>query len=159
MNSINGISKVPLIITLIAFVVFTVTMSPLSNLQVIKPVMAAPSFILSKTLKDDAAGHAHGWNPDGEQHSFDISDTDVSTSSFVHLITIEDEHIEAVCDSGWTIHNGQIRISCVSSPSEGDILRYMIINVPTKVVTSLSASSSGPELSPSSPFETFQAGK
>jgi len=154
-KSIDGIFKVSLTVTLVAFVVFTI--SPISDLQAVKP---APNFIMSKTLNDDAAGHSHGWNPDGSTHDFDIIDTDVSTTSFVHLINIEDTGSELICDSGWTTHANQIRVRCTGTPLDGDPLHYIIINVPTQVVTSvLPASSSVSESSPSSPFTTLQAGK
>jgi hypothetical protein len=151
-----------LTVALVAFTLFTI--STLSYLQVIKPVMAAPSFIISKTLNDDAAGHSRGWDPDGiRDGSWTISDTDVSPTKLVHVITstdLNDDPNQAICDEIFQVKPGQFSITCQGIPGEGAPLRYIIIDVPTKVVTSsLSASSSSSDSSSSSPFTSLQAGK
>ena len=164
-KSINRIFKVSLTVTLIAFVVFTIF--SLSYLQVIKPAMAAPSFIISKTLKDDAAGHSHGWNPNGNNDGFNIIDNDVSPTKFLHVIASGDPNEDpgtAICDVTIQVKQGVFVVNCRGTPADGAPLRYIIIDVPTKVVTSIlpvssSESESSPSPSPSSPFATLPVGK
>jgi len=155
-KSINKISRPSLTVALIALVVFTIF--PQSYLQATKP---APSYIISKTLNDDAAGHSHGWNPDGNTaENFIINDNQVTPTKFVHIISVEDPNTEVICGGDTLVlRQGQFKFSCNIEIPNGDPLHYIIINVPTQVITSLSASYSASESSPSSPFTTLQAGK
>jgi hypothetical protein len=88
------------------------------------------SFMVRKTLNDDTAGHAHGWNRDGMTRFFTISDSDAD----------------------------KFTIDCGTSLNELLMLHYMIITLPSQVVTSsLSVSSSSPSSAHSSQYESLRA--
>jgi len=122
----------------------------------------SPAFMIRKTLKDDPAGNALGWNPNGVDTIFSIDDPDVTGSP-------DGTFVQAYDQSG-----GRCRVTnaldgpelpgflvrCEIPASENGVLQYMITKLPANVVTS-SASVSSPQSSssstsiPSSPFDSL----
>ena len=94
--------------------------------------------------------------PGGDHNNFAIIDNDISPTKFVHIISVDDPHINAICDSNLVTHSGQMQFTCDSTPSDGDPLRYIIIDVPSQVVTS---SLSVSESTSSSPFDNLKTSK
>lgn len=106
------------------------------------------SFMKSKTLNDDDAGHARGWNPNNNLVTFAISDGDVHTDSRI-IVNVLGSTV-TTCNV-WKINvgGGGFSVGCDSdqAPPELAKLAYVIINLPNNVVTS-SLSSSSPFILP-----------
>ena len=115
----------------------------------------SPSFMIRKTLLDDAAGHAHGWNPSGGANPLFVSDSDISGSPGNVFVSVMVPAL--ICATSVIDTIGHIFIVlCNNSPPDNSKLDYVIIKLPANVVaSSLSVSSS----SPSSPFDSFETGK
>ena len=117
-------------------------------------------FMIRKTLNDDAAGHAHGWDPTGipGTFAFEIQDDDITGSKENILIEVNvDSNDAIVCSfNHLDVQLHDFRVRCNGLPSDGSTLNYVITKLPANVVTSSlsvspsSTSSSTPTIS--SPF-------
>lgn len=123
----------------------------------------SPSFMIRKTLLDDDAGHAHGWDPAGFITSFVITDSDFSGSPdgvFVQILSPGGERCEVL---NIVPSQNRFDFQCDFPPPNNRVLHYVITKLPPNVVTSTSLSSSQPSsLSssiPSSPFDSLQVDK
>ena len=111
----------------------------------------SPSFMIRKTLLDDAAGHAQGWDPNGVQFFRVITDSDITApldSTFVSVMIRGSAN--AVCDVTDTAI-GSFSVNCLggAAPAENAQLHYEISKLPSHVVTSsLSATASSTISSP-----------
>jgi hypothetical protein len=113
----------------------------------IKTVSGDTSMI-RKTLKDDAAGNSHGWNPGdpGADGAFEISDSDMiggsTDSTFVSVMLlgqVAETHRVTYIDTV----NGVFGVNFDSPVPNGFELHYIITKLPPHVVTeSLSSSTS-----------------
>ncbi len=128
----------------------------------------SPSFMIRKTLKDDDAGHAQGWNPNNAQVLFFVKDSDIdlanSDSTFVSIMTQLD--INPVCSvvgTGTTgINEPMFEVRCNIAPQENTQLHYIISKLPPHLIGSSASASASPITSPpttsstiSSPFSSL----
>jgi hypothetical protein len=106
-------------------------------------------FMIRKTMHDDTAGHANGWNPDASTTEYAISDSDISgasSSEFVSVMILSGNPVFCAAAIG---DAGLFGVYCNSPPGESAELDYIISKLPPHdVTTSLSLSSS--ESTPSS---------
>ena len=112
----------------------------------------SPNFMIRKTLNDDAAGHAHGWDPDASTTSYAIFDSDIIGASDAEFVSVMIRNGNAVYCSATTADTGLFHVQCNSAPGNSAILDYIITKLPAHVVTSTSISSK------SSPFGSLQTG-
>lgn len=124
----------------------------------IRPIQSpdiSPNFMKSKTLLDDDAGHANGWDPDGSTDTFGIIDTDVKAESRI-IVNIDDSTSEAVCNTGFIDEEAGFFVDCdtVNVPDETSKLQYTIVNLPDNVITSALSSTASPTSS-ISPFDSL----
>jgi hypothetical protein len=110
-------------------------------------------FTIRKTLRDDAIGNAHGWNPDISTRAFAILDSDISglsSSEFVSVMVRSGNPVFCAAASGDT---GVFGVYCDSPPGNSAELNYIITKLPAHddVASSLlaSTSESTPSASPS----------
>lgn len=114
------------------------------------------SFMKSKTLLDDTAGHARGWDPDGTKNSFTIDDPDVNLQS---RIIVNLNSGLAVCNIGQIAQGGFFTVDCANNPANDNQLHYVIVNLPNQVITSplSSTSSESSSSTSSSQYESLRA--
>ncbi len=92
----------------------------------------AESFMKRVTVNDNGPGHAVGWDPDGVTNNFLITEPSVGSAdgTFVSVRLDFDLGCEATSAS-----SGQFFMICELSPSEGDVLYYLVENLPPHVVS------------------------
>jgi hypothetical protein len=102
------------------------------------------SFMKLKILKNDAAGNAHGWNPNGlvGTKSFFIKDSDIIDPSgefpdntFIFIMGRGTENGACWVDELFT--NGEFVVNCSEAPYTSAELHYVIMKLPPNIVTSL----------------------
>jgi len=125
-------------------------------------------FMIRKTLHDDDAGHAQGWNPNNAQVLFFVKDNDLGKidlanfdSTFISIMTQFD--IDPVCSVVGTGTTGMdepgFHVRCNTPPKENTELHYIIFKLPPHLIVSSasatpsSTSSSTPTIS--SPFSSL----
>lgn len=125
-------------------VVFSFTLSsPSSFFQPVKPAMAitdndvSTGFMISKNLFDDKAGHIMGWNPNGAETDFQISDGVVSraTDDKIYVSSTSSNGCQA---TKRLVFTSQMFIQCDTPPAENDVLNYIVTS---QAIGSSSASS------------------
>jgi hypothetical protein len=123
----------------------------------------SPGFMLRKTLKDDAAGHAHGWDPNGATTALVVSDSDIDIQNaadldktFVSILVYASG--QTVCGVNF-ITDGFFTVNCSQGIFDGAELHYVITKLPSHLVTStsLSASSSESSSTHSSQYESLRS--
>jgi len=114
----------------------------------------SPSFMVRKTLYDDAAGHAHGWDPDASTTSYAIYDSDIAGASDDEFVSVMIRYGNAVYCTGATADTGLFVVHCNSAPGDSAVLDYIITRLPAHVVTSTVVDSSITV----SPFGSLQRG-
>jgi hypothetical protein len=122
----------------------------------------SPGFIKRKSLLDDAAGNAHGWNPDGSAKIFGIVDGDVSGPAINIFVSAIDEDGAGCRTTDFDSEENLMSIKCDVAPANNNALHYLITKLPANVVTSTSLPSSQSLLSssiPLSPSDPFETGK
>jgi len=112
----------------------------------------SPNFMIRKTLNDDAAGHAHGWDPDAITTSYAIADSDISGASDNEFVSVMIRYGNPVYCTAATADSGLFHVQCNSAPGNSAVLDYIITKLPAHVVTSTTVSST------SSPFASLQMG-
>jgi hypothetical protein len=117
---------------------------------VIKPIEGldiSPNFMNRKTLFDDTAGHALGWDPNGVTTDFTIEDHDVQIDeeavdqTFVTLMLRNSHTSNAVCMVNHTDFEFFL-MNCIGAPPNGAQLHYEIHKLPANRITSTSTTSS-----------------
>jgi hypothetical protein len=110
-------------------------------------------FMLRKTLHDDDAGHAHGWDPDSSTTEYPISDSDISGASNNEFVTVMIRSGNPVFCAAASADAGLFGVYCNSPPGNSAELDYIITKLPAHdvVASSLSASTSESTLSSASP--------
>ena len=98
----------------------------------------AESFMKKVAVSDTPAGNAKGWTPDGVDTTFTISEPLLSTASFTYvtmyvLSGTSTNHFCNVVPVDAIF--GNFDIACSSPPANLDALRYVVINLPTELVT------------------------
>jgi hypothetical protein len=98
----------------------------------------SPNFMIRKTLNDDAAGNALGWNPDGLTSGFVIDDNDLSGEANGVMVSVA---VHDCVVAQIVAPNHFAVIQCDTGPPNGTTLEYLITKLPPHVVTSSSLSS------------------
>ena len=101
--------------------------------------------MIRKTLEDNDAGHANGWNPDGSLTTFFITTHEdlPLDSSMISIMTKGTSTVnEAICVAiNHQDANGVFWVKCSTAPPEDAQLHYQITRLPSNVVESSSSSS------------------
>ena len=117
-----------------------------STAPVTPPLAQEGTTITHRILRDDAeeeqgppgqAGHLLGWNPDGNNTSFNIQDSGVVHSSNLSstiIVNLDRAGSTAVCNVGQTYPSG-FTINCDQAPSENSWLYYVIVIMPAQSAT------------------------
>jgi len=122
----------------------------------IGPNAISNGFMERKTLFDDAAGHAHGWDPSGGANPLFVSDSDISGSPGNIFVSVMVPGL--ICATSVIDTIGHIFIVlCNNSPPDNSKLDYVITKLTPHVVTSTSLSSSESSSTNSSPYESLRA--
>jgi hypothetical protein len=100
----------------------------------------SPSFMIRKTLDDDNAGHAHGWNPDGSTKSFAIFDSDIVGASDSEFIDVMIRYANLAYCTASPGDTGLFVVHCDNAPVDSAVLDYVITKLPANVVTSTDVS-------------------
>jgi hypothetical protein len=104
-------------------------------ISAIGPNAVSSGFMIRKTLFDDAAGNAKGWNPNGGSNPLFVSDSDISGSPdsiFVSVIVATRICATSVMDTDAHI----FIVLCNNPPADNSNLHYVITKLPSNVVTS-----------------------
>jgi hypothetical protein len=92
----------------------------------------AQSFMKKVRLLDNAAGNARGWNPNGAQQGFGITEPAVSnTGTSLVSMTVDSFGSIGCFVSGYS--TGMFFTTCEFAPAEGSLLDYVVINLPADV--------------------------
>jgi hypothetical protein len=124
------------------FIIKSITSSDIADITITGSDIS-PSFMVRKTLNDDAAGNAAGWNPDNDDAVFRIQDDDISgpIDRIYVVATILAENPFCRVDL-WRAEPApdtpDIFIDCDGPPPEGTALHYVITKLPANVVTFIS---------------------
>lgn len=131
------------------------TQSPSFPIKDITGNDISPTFMIRKTLHDDAAGNAKGWTPSGAQFAFEILDSDIDKSStgvdstFVSIVVQDNtDPICTVTHIGLSsIPNPGFRIFCDKAPANNAQLHYEIHKLPPHLIISSASASASASLS------------
>lgn len=100
----------------------------------------SPNFMIRKTLNDDDAGHAHGWDPNGSTKSFAIFDSDISGASDSEFISVMIRYANLAYCTASPGDTGLFVVHCDTPPVDSAVLDYIITKLPANVVTSTDTS-------------------
>ena len=104
-----------------------------------------PNLMTRKTLLDNTAGHARGWDPNGVTTDFTIFDHDVQTheeaqdQTFVTLMLRDSYSSKAICMVNHTDFE-HFLMNCTAAPPNDAELHYDIHKLPDNRITSSSTS-------------------
>lgn len=141
--------------TLVTIIIITTGTIALSLAQTPQTASAQLLSIWTKVVRDDQAGNAVGWNPDGLTRSFTIIDQELTLASTVLINTHQSNFV--VCSVDYRPSDIHFEVNCIETtpgylptgempvlgggPSDGAILYYTVIqagiqplNVPTSDV-------------------------
>ena len=123
------------------------TNSPSFVIKQIERLDIDPDFMNRKTLYDDTAGHARGWDPNGVTADFTITDGDIQTEeesvdqTLVTLMLRNSHASNAVCMVNHTVE-GSFFMNCIGAPPSGAQLHYEVHKLPANPITSSSSAPS-----------------
>jgi hypothetical protein len=120
----------------------TGTIAPLLG-QTLQTASAQPSFF-TKIVRDDQAGNAVGWNPNGLKRTFFIVDPEVGDGNTILINT--HQHNFVVCSVDYRPPGGFFEVNCIETtqgidplpgqmpvleggPADGAILYYTVLDV------------------------------
>jgi hypothetical protein len=114
----------------------------------------SPDFMIRKSLHDDIAGHAHGWNPDASTTAYAISDSDILGTSNSEFVSVMVRSGNPVFCAAASADAGLFGVYCNSAPGNNAELDYIITKLPAHVITDTTVSSTASSItsSSSSPF-------
>ena len=92
-------------------------------------------FVIRKNLFDNNPGHISGWNPNGAETDFQISDGDISraTDDEIYVSSTSSDGCHA---TKWQVFTSQMFVECDTPPAENDVLNYIITKLPSQVISS-----------------------
>jgi hypothetical protein len=102
----------------------------------------SPDLMIRRTLNDDNAGHAHGWNPDNTNTAYAISDSDILGTSNSEFVSVMVRSGNPVFCSAASADAGLFGVYCDSAPGNNAQLDCIITKLPGHSVTSTVSSSS-----------------
>jgi len=123
------------------------TSSPSFVIKAIEGLDISPYLMVRKTLNDNTAGHAHGWDPNGVKTDFTISDGDVQIEeeagdqTFITLMLRDSHATKSICMVN-DIEEANFFMNCNTPPASSAELHYEIHKLPANVITSSLTSSS-----------------
>lgn len=100
----------------------------------------SPAFMVRKTLYDDDAGHAHGWDPNGSTKSFAIFDSNIAGASDSDFISVMIRYANLAYCTASPGDTGLFVVHCNNAPVDSAVLDYVITKLPANVVTSTDTS-------------------
>ena len=96
----------------------------------------AESFMKRVTVKDDAAGHAVGWDPNGVTTIFTIFEPAITGTDTAFVIIEVISSSVTNCDvTGQSDTPTEFAIRCSAGPPNGAALHYVVGNLPSHVVS------------------------
>ena len=121
--------------------------------------------MIRKTVKDDFAGNAKGWNPNGMSTGFQLIDNDISSTPGSNMIQIYlHDGVNSRCSLVSIFEAAKsFAITCEIAPVETAELHYLLTKLPANVVTSslsaspTSTSSQSSSTSASSQYESLRS--
>jgi hypothetical protein len=128
----------------------SITSSKIAN-NSIRGDDVSTDFMIRKSLQDDTAGHAHGWDPDASTTAYAISDSDISGVSNNEFVTVMVSSGNPVFCAAASADSGLFGVYCDSPPGNSAVLDYIITKIPGHVVTSTLSQSSPSSTSSSTP--------
>jgi hypothetical protein len=134
----------------IVTIMATGTIAPLLG-QTLQTASAQLVNGFTKIVRDNPAGNAVGWDPDGLKHTFVIDDPEVTVNDTILINTHQDNFV--VCSVDYRPNFGSFEVNCIETtpgfeppignitvleggPDDGAILFYTVItanNVPVTV--------------------------
>lgn len=133
-----------------AIIIATGTIAPLLG-QTAQTASAQLPNMWTKVVRDDQAGNAVGWNPDGLTRSFEIVDHELTLASTVLINTNQSNFV--VCSVDYRASDIHFEVNCIETtsgffptgempvlgggPADGAILYYTVIQAPIEPVTVL----------------------
>lgn len=117
----------------------------------------SPSFMIRKTILDNPAGNAQGWNPNNVNQFLTVSDPDVvGTPENIFVVpSVQGRACSAFVDPN---EPGTFDVICNNAILDFTSLEYLIIKLPNSGFVDASDTSSLSSI-PSSPFDSLQADK
>jgi hypothetical protein len=121
------------------------TIAPLLG-QTLQTASAQRPSAFTKIVRDDQAGNAVGWNPDGVVRTFSIAEPELGEDDTVLINTHQQNYV--VCSVDFKIVGAAFEVNCIQTnpsgqmpvfgggPANGAILTYTVISarlVPTTV--------------------------
>jgi hypothetical protein len=100
----------------------------------------SPDFMIRKSLYDDDAGHAHGWDPNSSTKSFAIYDSDIAGASDSEFISVMIRYANLAYCTASPGDTGLFVVHCNNAPVDSAVLDYVITRLPANVVTSTDTS-------------------
>ena len=111
----------------------------------------SPGFMVRKTVSDDDAGHAVGWDPNGVKNQLRISEPNAKADSLVFIAIFN--NFPSACTGNSSIDpSPAIFVTCSTAIGDHAQLNYILFNLPNQVVTSSLPVS---ESTISSPFDSI----
>src|SRR4029078_5821059 len=129
-NSLGGIIDGPTIST--GFPIFDIDTKAISDNSITGDDVS-PSFMVRKTLYDDDAGHAHGWDPNGSTKSFAIFDSDIAGASDSEFISVMIRYANLAYCTSHPGDTGLFFVHCNNAPVDSAVLDYVITKLPANV--------------------------
>lgn len=100
----------------------------------------SPTFMVRKTLYDDDAGHAQGWDPNGSTKSFAIFDSNIAGASDSEFISVMIRYANLAYCTASPGDTGLFVVHCNNAPVDSAVLDYVVTKLPANVVTSTDTS-------------------
>jgi hypothetical protein len=102
----------------------------------ITPSKPAEFFMKKVTLFDDAAGNALGWNPDGVDRLFSITEpgnisfNGALVNFWIHSSSASIFNCEVISQA---IPSNTFELGCEFAPLDGSTLQYLVVNLPAHI--------------------------
>ena len=110
------------------FVIKSITSSDIAD-NSIQGIDVSPAFMKTITLQDDATGHAHGWDPNGAQLSFNIVGVSDIISGVSTTVVAQDNIPNRLCEID-LVHPEGFSIVCNQALLDASALTFTVINAP-----------------------------
>jgi hypothetical protein len=96
----------------------------------------AESFMKDVSVFDNPAGNAIGWDPDGIETSFEISEPEIlSFGTFISVEVRAGDNFNRNCDTvNFSLSLQTFIMTCESPPPANAVLHYVVQNLPTHLI-------------------------
>jgi hypothetical protein len=110
------------------FVIKSITSSDIAD-NSIQGIDVSPAFMKTITLQDDATGHAHGWDPNGAQLSFNIVGVSDIISGVSTTVIAQDNIPNRLCEIDF-VHPEGFSFVCNQALLDASALTFTVVNAP-----------------------------